>query len=153
MTAHQAPLIEKQLQGDYVSATWPGKNESGLKPFGKYVLVRMDEFASKHAGVIDLPEQYVEKMNFQSETGCIYAIGPSAFKVHPDGSLWKAEDRPTPGLRVYVERYAGHLAKGVDGHLYRFMDHSCIAGGLDLDYVKGLVSAGKLEQTEELANV
>ena len=74
MTAHQAPLLERQLQGDYRSAHYDGENTSGLMPYGKNVLVRMDEFSSTTAGNIELPEPYVEKMNLQSETGCIYAI-------------------------------------------------------------------------------
>ena len=123
------PLL-KGSQADFIPVYWPGINTSGLVPFGRHVLIRMDECSTTTTGGIILTDDKIDSMTAASETGCIFAIGPAAFRRFDDGSIWTG-DRPAEGDRVYVERYAGCVAKGRDGGLYRMMDANCIYGGLD----------------------
>ena len=112
----------KGLQADYTPAEWTGVNTSGLKPYGARVLIRVDACSATTQGGILLTDDMSEKMTLAAETGCIYAVGPFAWHKH--------DDRPVVGDRVYFERYAGTVARGVDGELYRFMDDGSVSGGL-----------------------
>ena len=120
----------KGLQADYEPAVYPGHNSSGLIVYGKNVLVRMDECATATAGGVMLTEDLRDKMTEGAETGCIFLLGPEAFRLFDDGQRWSGAI-PKVGERVYVEKYAGLLARGKDGHVYRIMDYRAIAGGLD----------------------
>ena len=124
------PRLLKGVQADYVEAGWPGENTSGLRPFGKNVLVRMDDCSTVTQGGISLPDDMIDKMSAAAETGCIFSIGPMAFTHFDDGTPWTAE-KPQIGDRVYVIRYSGLQAQGIDGGRYRIMDYSCVVGGLD----------------------
>ena len=132
--ADQQPTFHKGIQGDYIPAFYPGENTSGLKVFGKNVLLAVDEFSPTSAGGIEFLEDYVEKKTAAAETGCIFATGPEAFRQFDDGSKWSG-DKPELGDRVYFEKYAGLIAKGMDGRTYRIMDYRAIGAGLDKDYV------------------
>ena len=120
----------KGLQADFVPAHYAGRNTSGLVVYGKNVLVRMDECSTTTAGGVMLTEDMTEKMSAGAESGCIYFLGPEAFRLFDDGTRWEGP-MPAVGDRVYVEKYAGQVARGRDGHLYRIMDYRCVAGGLD----------------------
>lgn len=128
------PRLIKGLQAEFIPAEWPGQNTSGIRIFGKNVLVRMDSCAKTSTGGILLPEDMVDRMTEASESGCIYAVGAAAFRLFDDGHRWEGE-RPQVGERVYVEKYAGVKARGADGALYRIMDERCISGALDANYV------------------
>lgn len=124
--ADAADTIKGQ-QADYIPATWTGENTSGLRPYGKNVLVRMDECAQQSKGVW-MTDERKERMDAHSVTGCVYAIGPEAFRQFDDGLPWQG-DKPVVGERVYTEKYPGAVAIGMDGFFYRIMDYRCIAGG------------------------
>lgn len=124
-----APRMIKGLQAEYTPAQWPGSNTSGLRVFGKNILVRMDQCAEASSGGIILTDDLRDRMDEASESGCIYAIGPAAHRIFDDGSRWEG-DKPKLGERVYVEKYAGVKARGADGALYRVMDERCIAAAL-----------------------
>lgn len=131
------PRLIKGLQAEFIPAEWSGENTSGIRVFGKNLLVRMDACSPKSAGGVMLPEDLVDRMTEASESGCIFAIGPAAFRLFDDGHRWEG-DKPTVGERVYVEKYAGVKARGADGALYRIMDERCISGALDAGYVMPL---------------
>lgn len=131
-----APRLIKGLQAEYIPATWPGENTSGLRVFGNNVLVRMDECSSETTGGVMLLPEMVDRMNEASESGCIYAVGPGAFTIFDDGRRWDG-DRPEVGERVYVEKYAGIKAMGADGALYRVMSDRCIGAGMIAPTPKG----------------
>lgn len=124
-----APRMIKGLHADYQAAIWTGSNTSGLRVFGKNILVRMDSCAARSAGGVHLTDEIIDRMDEASESGCIYAIGPAAHRIFDDGSRWEG-DKPQVGERVYVEKYAGVKARGADGALYRVMDERCIAAAL-----------------------
>lgn len=129
--------FHKGLQGDYLPVQYPGRNVSGLKPYGKTILVAVDEFATVSAAGVHMIDTHVEKMTASSTSGCIFALGAEAFRLFEDGTVWKG-DVPVVGERVYFERYAGQLVMGHDGKTYRLMDYRAIAAGVDLDYVMWL---------------
>lgn len=142
------PRVEfhKGLQGDYTPAQWPGENISGLKPFGKNLLIKVDAFASVNEAGVHFIDEHVEKMTASSTTGCIFAMGAEAFRRYDDGLPWEG-DRPEIGDRIYFERHAGQLVVGADGATYRVMDYRCIAGGIDKEFVERQIAEGKLEMT------
>lgn len=113
------PWIFKGMQSEYVPEFWPGANVSGLSPYGDNVLVRMDACVNASSGGIILTDERKERMDEASVTGCVYAMGPEAFRG--------LSDRPQIGQRVYVEKYAGIKAYGRDGAMYRLMTDRCVA--------------------------
>lgn len=121
--------LQKGVQGDYIPATWSGENTSGLTVYGIHVLVRMDECSPVTQGGAYLPDDMIERRTAQSETGCIYALGGGAFSHYSNGRPW-SDDRPAIGDRVYVERFAGVMARGMDGHVYRIMEYTAVAAGM-----------------------
>ena len=93
----------------YVVAEWNGTNHSGYRPLDDKVLVLMDAHADTTAGGIAIPEQIAERQSMAAETGLVVALGPAAFRWNDDGTrAWDGE-RPEPGSRVYVSRYADEL--------------------------------------------
>jgi co-chaperonin GroES (HSP10) len=129
MTEHLQPRLISGMEAQYEVADWPGENTSGLEVYGKRVLVKMDVCSKASAGGVLLTDDAREKMDFASTTGTIYAVAGSAFLFNDDGTKWSGV-KPQPGARVYTEKYAGIVAKGKDGSLYRIMDEGCIAAGL-----------------------
>lgn len=123
------PRLLKGLQADYIPSHYPGSNVSGLVTYGYNCLVRVDECSPKSPGGVELPPELVDRMTEAAETGVIYFIGDNAFRVYADGALW-AGIRPAVGDRIYFEKFAGNLARGRDGHIYRIMDYRNIAAGL-----------------------
>lgn len=128
------PRLIKGLQAEFIAAEWPGHNPSGLKVYGKNLLIRMDACSSTSKGGVIVIDEIVDRMTEAAESGCIFAIGPAAFRLFDDGHRWEG-DRPKVGERVYVEKYAGVKARGADGALYRIMDERCISAGLEGDFV------------------
>ncbi len=124
----------KGLQADYLEATWPGENTSGLKALGDYVLVRMDACSTATSGGIELPEDIVERMNEAAESGCLYHVGDGAFTRYDDGRPWTGS-KPEAGERIYVEKYAGIKARGKDGAMYRIMGYRNVAACYDKESV------------------
>ena len=119
------PRLIKGTQAEYVPARWSGKDTSGIRVVGKTVLVLMDECSPTSTGGIALPDDLIERMSMAAESGVIVACAPGAFLLNEDMTPWTGE-KPKPGERVYVEKYAGKLVKGADGKTYRIMDYGCI---------------------------
>lgn len=116
------PRLIKGMQADYTTAAWPGENTSGLIPYGPNVLVCMDACSSTSAGGVMLPDDIIERMSEASVTGCIFAMGETAFRGE--------EFRPGIGQRIYIDKYSGIKARGLDGSFYRIVDEKCIACGI-----------------------
>ena len=112
------PWLIKGFQAEYEPAVYPGKNTSGLIPFGPNVLVKMDASSNVSSGGIIMVDERVDRMNEASITGVVFEVGPMAFRHD--------ENAPTPGDRVYIEKYAGIKAIGMDGELYRLIDEKQI---------------------------
>lgn len=128
------PKLIKGLQAEYVPAIYPGANTSGMKVWGKNVLLRVDECAEQTGGGIHITQDMQERMTEGATTGCIFALGPEAFRLFDDNSRWTGE-HPNVGDRVYFEKYAGTLQRGADGNIYRIVDYRAIAAGIDESYL------------------
>lgn len=134
MSEHLQPRLISGMDAQYEVAEWPGDNASGLVAYGKRVLVKMDVCSKASAGGVLLTDDAREKMDFASTTGTIFAIGGSAFLFNDDGTKWSGQ-KPQPGDRVYTEKYAGLVAKGRDGSMYRIMDEGSVAAGLSSEEI------------------
>lgn len=131
------PKLIKGLQADYTPTIYPGKNTSGLKVFGKNVLVAVDECSTSTAGGVMLTEDMVHRMTEGATSGCIFAIGPEAFRLFDDGSRWTGE-APKVADRICFEKYAGTTQRGADGVVYRIMDYRAISAGVDEEYLASI---------------
>lgn len=92
------------------------ENQSGLKPLGRAVLVRMyeaDEFRSK---VIEIPANVRQNSSVMEQRAVVIAVG---------GECWSDEKEPRAkaGDRVIVTKMAGYVTRGpADGKLYRMVN-------------------------------
>ena len=120
------------LKAEYTPAQWDGKDTSGVRVVGKTVLVLMDEVAEVRESGIELPVDYRERMNASCETGVLVAVSPGAFLLNEDMTPWIGE-KPKPGDRVYIEKYAGKQIRGRDSLIYRLMDYGCIGATYEPD--------------------
>lgn len=118
----------------FTEVIWPGRNTSGVVPYGRNILVKMDEVHGTTKGNVILIEDRVEQETAKTVTGCIFAIGPTAFRRFDDGTKWEGT-RPEIGDRIYILPYAGEVTLGRDGGFYRLMDANCVIGGIDKDWV------------------
>lgn len=117
--------VVKNLQADFEAAPWSGVDTSGIRVVGKAILVLMDECPPVTPAGIRLPSEFLEKINAGCETGRLVAVSPGAFLLNEDMTAWAGE-KPKPGDRVYIEKYAGKLVMGKDERKYRLMDYGCV---------------------------
>lgn len=91
------------------------KNESGLEPVGRAVLVTTYE-PERKAGLIVIPEAAQDRSRMAEQRAVVVAIGPAA---------WEDEKVPRakPGDKVLITNFAGMMAKGTkDGKSYRIVN-------------------------------
>ncbi len=119
------PTVVRSLHAEFIPAQWNGYDTSGIRVVGKCVLVLVDECAEVTSGGIHLTPDAVEKLSAGCETGRLVAVSAGAFLLNEDMTPWSGE-KPKPGDRVYIEKYAGKMVRGVDGRKYRLMDYNCI---------------------------
>ena len=126
------PKYSKGRDANFLQAEWYGEDTSGLRVFGKNILVKMDQVHNElsETNYVLHTDEVVERLNATVCTGCIYAIGPEAFRVYSDGERWTGDDKPRIGERVYIQKFSGIVAIGQDGGFYRIMDYDCVAAGL-----------------------
>ena len=113
-------------QREYVSIAFDGVNHSGIVPLDDKVLVAMDAHAEVTSGGIRLPEETRSRQTMASETGTIIALGDTAFLFNDDGNRAWSGNRPEPGNRVIVDRYAGRVVQGIDGAEYRLVSQKSV---------------------------
>jgi len=118
------PLVNN-LNAEFIPAKWNGVDTSGIRVIGKCVLVLVDECSPVTSGGIQFLPEMVEKLSAGCETGCLAAVSAGAFLLNEDMTPWSGE-KPKPGDRVYIEKYAGKMVRGADGRKYRLMDYGCI---------------------------
>jgi len=98
------------------------KNRSGLRPLGVAVLIRPYEPERKGAQIV-IPEHVQGRMAMVDNRAVVVAVGPSA---------WMDETCPRAavGDRVLVTKFAGFMAKGDDGEMYRLVNDRDIFCGI-----------------------
>lgn len=119
------PKLVKFNKVDFVQAKWSGTNESGYTPIGNKVLIALDKASSISMGGVEIPPDVVERLSMAAEVGLFIAQGEGAFRHNSDGTPFVGRT-PQPGERVFIERYAGQLVTGKDGHSYRIMDYHSV---------------------------
>lgn len=123
--ARPMTTVVQNLNAEFIPAKWSGVDTSGIRVVGKCVLVLMDECAPVTSGGIHLTPDAIEKLSAGGETGLLVAVSPGAFLLNEDMTPWSGE-KPKPGDRVYIEKYAGKMVRGTDGRKYRLMDYGSI---------------------------
>lgn len=90
------------------------RNESGLAPLGRAVLVKTYKPEQKDSLIV-MPE-FIEERNQTLETrAVVIEVGPAAWPDEPA--------RAKAGDKVFIARMAGFVARGTkDGELYRFVN-------------------------------
>lgn len=113
--------------GQFDLVVWIGRNTSGIQPFGDRVLILPDQASSQINGIY-VPPETIERIAEAAETGVLVALGDAAWAWNSDRTRRYEGTKPTPGQRVYFERYAGAKHRGADGLLYRLLDDKSIGG-------------------------
>ena len=98
-------------------------NLSGISPVEFKVLVLIDETEKVTKGGIILTSDHKERADMAQVKGTLIAVGGNAFQD------W-AGDVPKPGDRVMIAKYAGLVAEGNDGRMYRLASDKDIAAVL-----------------------
>lgn len=124
------PRLLKTDLAQYEAALYPGRNTSGIKPFGDNVLVLPDKAAGSltKSGLLLATEETQERHSNAATSGTVFALGDDAFTWNAMRTKKFDGTRPVAGDRVLFQRYAGALYVGKDGQTYRLMSESCIAG-------------------------
>lgn len=92
------------------------ENNSGLKPLGRAVLVRMVELDELKTEMIKIPDQVKANSAAMEQRAIVVEVG---------GEAWSDEKEPraAAGDKVIVTKLAGYVAKGPkDGQLYRLVN-------------------------------
>lgn len=91
------------------------KNESGLTPLGRAVLVKMEEVEKKN-GAILIPDAVKERSAVMETRALVVAVGSQCWDH-------ETEPRAKPGDTVIVTKVAGYMVKSpVNGELYRLVN-------------------------------
>lgn len=100
------------------------KNESGLHPKGRAVLVRPYQPERKE-GMIVIPESIEINQQTIEQRAVVIEAGPEAW-------IEERVPRAVAGEKVLISAYAGYMAKGVkDGVQYRFVNDRDIFAGIE----------------------
>jgi co-chaperonin GroES (HSP10) len=100
------------------------KNESGLYPQGHAVLVKPFA-AEKLSTIIEIPDTVKQSLEVLENRVMVVEIGKEA---------WREESVPRakPGDAVFVTKFAGFVAAGADGQMYRLVNDRDIFCVIDL---------------------
>jgi chaperonin GroES len=119
-------LLKSSQQHEFVAAEWTGSNESGYHPLGDMVLIAPDCAAEKTSGGIVLTVETTDRMSMAAESGVVVALGSDAYLWNADRTRRWEGLKPSPGDRIYMQRYSGQLVLGKDGKVYRLCEQNCI---------------------------
>lgn len=95
-----------------------------IRAIGENVLVKPDEFQSKTAGGVFLPDDHVDRAKYKTSRGVIVSMGSKAFVL--GGEV--IADAPKVGDTVIYQTYEGSVEKDADGVEHRIMLDQAIIG-------------------------
>lgn len=104
------------------------KNESGLKPLGRAVLVK-PYIPERKESLIVMPDDVAGRDAMLEQRAIIVDVGPLA---------WYDEKEPRAliGQKVLVSKFAGYMARGTsDGEQYRFVNDKDIFAAIEVENV------------------
>lgn len=120
-----------------------------IKPLGFYVLVEMEEV--KQEGMIELPQEMLDKEQDATSVGYVRAIGPTAYHGYPGCDAEEAKiaknssgnlapvEAVTPaecwgleiGQKIEYRKFEGKKSVVKDHENYRYIPDSHIIGAID----------------------
>lgn len=100
------------------------KNESGIRPQGDRVLVRIEDIEETTSGGIVIPKKELEKHLAAQMSAILVATGKDAWSDY-------AEPFASIGDRVLYQRHSGIQLRGKDGLLYRVVNDIDIIATLE----------------------
>lgn len=89
-------------------------NPSGLSPVGRAVLIRPYE-ARRMSSIIELPPETHKSNMMLEQKAIVVAVGESCWCDEP-------HPRAAEGDHVLVTKFAGYVATGEDGLIYRLVN-------------------------------
>ena len=102
------------------------KNNSGLKPLGRAVLVQTYE-PEKKESLIVMIDEVQERNQMIEQRAIVIAVGKHAWCDEP-------EPRAVVGDKVLVSKFAGFMAKGTaDGKTYRIINDRDIFAQIEVE--------------------
>ena len=101
-------------------------NDSGLRPTGFNVVVRMDTAETVTPGGIIMPEKVQERDKLAVEEGELIAVSPLAFNY----ADWGEGVKPQVGDRVLIKRFDG-LLRERSGRDYRIIEDKSIVAVIE----------------------
>lgn len=91
------------------------KNESGVEPLGRAVLVRYYEEPAKASSVIFIPETVQDRLMMLDQKAVVVQVGPACWPDEPQ--------RAAPGDLVMIAKMSGVPMVGpADGKQYRMVN-------------------------------
>ncbi len=90
-------------------------NTSGLKPLGRAVLLKMVEIDELKTVKVVIPENVKRNSATVEQRAIVMDVGNEAWAD-------EAEPRAQIGDKVFVTKFAGFIAKGNDGEIYRLVN-------------------------------
>lgn len=110
------------------------KNESGLKPLGRAVLIRTYE-PEISIGKIIIPDTIRDRVSMVEQRAIVIEVGPEAW-------IDEKQPRAQPGDKVVVSKFAGWMTPGpLDGKIYRMVNANDIFAAI----------TGEMTRAEEVA--
>ena len=101
------------------------KNESGLAPLGRAVLIEHYE-PEKKGSLIELPDMVKDRTLMVEQRAVVIECGPGCWPDEPA--------RAKVGDRVLISKMAGYLAIGpADGKRYRFVNDRDIFAAITVE--------------------
>lgn len=109
------------------------KNNSGVVPMDKRVLVKPDSAERKTAGGIIIPEVNAERKDMAMTKATIVAVGETAWSeaIHDAKQFGADFAAPTTGARVMIAKYGGVEIEGADGEKYRLLNDEDVVARLE----------------------
>lgn len=104
------------------------QNQSGIHPVEYNVVIKPDPVEQKTKGGLILSDETLERNKHASTKGTLVALAPLAF----DDAIWPSDtQKPQPGARVLISRYAGTFCEGLDGEEYRVVKDKDVMAIMD----------------------
>lgn len=102
------------------------ENKSGIKPFGRAVLIKPYTPERKES-IIVLPDEALQRDQMVEQRAVVVEVGKFAWHDEP-------EPRASAGQKVLVSKFAGYMVKGTaDGEQYRLVNDKDIFAGIEVE--------------------
>lgn len=102
------------------------ENKSGIKPFGRAVLIKPYTPERKES-ILVMPDEVLQRDQMVEQRAIVIELGKYAWHDEP-------EPRALPGQKVLVSKFAGYMVKGTaDNEQYRLVNDKDIFAGIEVE--------------------